>query len=88
MLRIYISQHCYGYDIARLRAARLRRHRPEVPVAVVDVDEPGIEVPAKVIGTPIYTWNDRIVFMGNPSEEELLARVAGLHGRDEPDRAG
>ena len=78
MLRIYVSAHCPGCDTARERAEHLRALRPDVPVTLVDVEAPGVEVPPKVIGTPIYTWNDRVVFMGNPSVEELLERVTVL----------
>ncbi len=55
---------------------------------LVDVEAPNADVPRKVIGTPIYTWNDRIVFMGNPSEQELLERVTVLHDGSEPERDG
>ena len=88
MLRIYVSAHCRGCDTARQRAARLRALRPDVPVALIDLEAPGTELPPKVIGTPIYTWNDRVVFMGNPGEQELMARVVALQEGDEPRRAG
>ena len=87
MLRIYVSAHCRGCTTARQRAERLRRLRPDVPVALVDVEAPDAVVPPKVIGTPIYTWNDRIVFMGNPSEQELLERVTVLYDGDRRHRA-
>ena len=88
MLKIYVSAHCPGCTTARERAERLRALRPEVPLRLVDVDAPHADVPCNVIGTPIYTWNDRVVFMGNPDEEELLERVTVLHDDSEPERAG
>jgi len=69
------------------RAKRLRALRPEIPVTLVDIEAPDAEVPPKIIGTPIYTWNDRVVFLGNPSEQELLERVEKLQD-DAPHRAG
>jgi len=87
MLRIYISAHCFGCDTAVQRAKRLRALRPEIPVTLVDIEAPDAEVPPKIIGTPIYTWNDRVVFLGNPSEQELLERVEKLQD-DAPHRAG
>ena len=83
MLRIYVSTHCLGCDTARQRAKQLRTQRPDVPMALVDVEAPGAEVPPRVIGTPIYTWNDRVVFMGNPSERELIEQVTMLQQADE-----
>ncbi len=79
MLRIYISAHCTGCTTARRLAEQVRTERPDVPLAVIDFDDPTVEVPANVIGTPIYTWQDRVVFMGNPSAVELLQRVGTLH---------
>lgn len=79
MLRIYVSAHCRGCNTALQLAEQVRAQRPDVPLAVVDVDDPAADVPRKVIGTPIYTWNDRVVFMGNPSEAELMGRVGALH---------
>ncbi len=88
MLKIYVSAHCLGCSTARERAQRLGTLRPEVPMELVDVEAPNADVPRKVIGTPIYTWNDRIVFMGNPSEQELLERVTVLHDGSESERDG
>ena len=79
MLRIYISDQCLSCSTAFQRAERLQRERPDVPLALVDVDDLAADVPATVIGTPMYLWNDRVLFLGNPSESELLQRVGALH---------
>ncbi len=88
MLRIYVTSHCRGYDTARQRAAHRQLLRPDVAVDVIDVEAPGAEVPAQVIGTPMYLWNGRVVFRGNPSMAELLGRVRSLQDRDEHTRTG
>lgn len=79
MLRIYISQHCRGYSTALELSRRLKRLRPHLPIVLIDVDGP---LPAsegdpdiRVVGTPTYVWDHHILFLGNPSEEELLARI-------------
>ena len=79
MLSIYISAHCIGCTTARWLADQVRSERPDVPLVVIDIDDPAVEVPAKVIGTPFYTWGDRVLFMGNPNAAELLQRVGALH---------
>jgi hypothetical protein len=79
MLRIYIADHCRSCSTAFQLAERLQIERPNVPLDIVDVDDPEADVPANVIGTPMYLWNDRVLFMGNPSELELLQRVGALH---------
>lgn len=81
MLDIYISAHCRGCDRALELARRLRVFRPDIPLNIIDIDRPGSEVPQQVIGTPTYVWGGRILFMGNPSEEELLERIDGIYRR-------
>ena len=80
MLRIYIAEHCPACLTARLRFAQLRAQCPGVRAQLVDIDAPGARVPPHIIGTPLYTWDDRIIFRGNPGAEELIARVAALSG--------
>lgn len=88
MLRVYIAAHCPACATARLRFAQLRTRCPDVPAQLVDIDVPGTRVPPHVIGTPIYTWDDRIIFRGNPAAEELVARVAALGGVGDGPAAG
>lgn len=76
MLRIYISAHCTTCDTTRHLAEFVQAERPDMRVSVVDVDAPNADVPKNIVGTPVYTWNDQIVFLGNPSEAELLRRVS------------
>lgn len=83
MLRVYVSGHCPGCDTARVRLEELRTQWPDVPMILVDVAARGAAVPPQVIGTPVYTWNGRVLFLGNPSEHELIERMRVLHD-DEP----
>lgn len=83
MLRVYVSAHCPSCPAARRHLARARAACPALPALLVDVDAPGARVPPHVIGTPIYTWGDRIIFRGNPGERELIARVLALQGADD-----
>ena len=83
MLRIYVSAHCRVCDTPWERVEHLRLLRPDVPLAIVEVESPGAQVPPAIVGTPIYTWNHRVVFMGNPSERELIDRVSALLKADE-----
>jgi hypothetical protein len=81
MLHIYVAEHCPGSPTARIKAERLRERAPEIPVEVVDIDAHGAVVPPVVFGTLTYTWDDQIIFLGNPSDQELLERVRSLHER-------
>lgn len=81
MLHIYVAERCLGSPTARQRAERLREHAPEIPIAVVTVDAPGAVVPANIFGTPTDTWDGRIIFLGNPSDQELLEQARSLNER-------
>ncbi len=74
MLRIYVARHCAGCATAFSLAERVRAARPGLAVHVLDIDVER-DVPQQLIGTPMYFWNDRVLFLGNPSEAELLAAI-------------
>lgn len=80
MLRAYVAEDCPMCVRTLELMARMHTQHPELPVEIVDVDAPGAVVPEQIFGTPIYTWNDEILFLGNPSEEQLVERIRGLHG--------
>ncbi len=88
MFRAYVSAHCPACPTARRRLAQVRAACPALPAQLVDVDAPGAWVPPHIIGTPIYTWRDRIIFRGNPGEQELIARVLALWGVEDGSGAG
>lgn len=71
MLHIYIADHCYGCDRARRLADMVQTERPAIRMQIIDITRETI-VPTHVIGTPMYLWHDRVLFMGNPSKAELL----------------
>ena len=79
MLRIYVSAHCIGCATARRLAEHVQAQCPHLALTVIDLDASSIKRPAYVIGTPFYTWHDRVLFMGNPSAEELVKRVDELY---------
>ncbi len=80
MLRVYVAAHCPSCVTARSRFAQLRSRCPGIPAQLIDIDAPGARVPPQIIGTPMYTWGDRVIFRGNPGEQELVARVRALRG--------
>lgn len=81
MLRVYVTNDCPGSPLARTRVDWLREQAPEIPVEIIEIGTPGTVVPHAVFGTPTYTWNDHILFLGNPSAQELLIRVRSLYER-------
>ncbi len=79
MLQVYIADRCPGSMVARRLAERLRERCPGVPLKLINVDDPGAAAPPEIFGTPIYAWNSRIIFLGNPSEDELMTHVRRLY---------
>jgi hypothetical protein len=78
MLRVYIASECPASQISLRLIDRLQARYPDLPLEVVNVSEPGAVVPDEVFGTPIYTWDNRVLFLGNPSEEALIEHVRSL----------
>jgi hypothetical protein len=73
MLRVYVAADCPASLMSLELVTFVQTHYPDLPLEVVDIGEPGAMVPEYVFGTPIYAWDDHVVFLGNPSEEELAA---------------
>jgi hypothetical protein len=82
MLRIYVAEDCHGSRVAVRLADMLRAQHPEVRLEVVDIGNADAVVPAHIFGTPMYTWHAQVIFMGNPSEAELLERIRTLHEQE------
>jgi hypothetical protein len=55
----------------------VRRLRPLQPVEVVDLDDHEVRVPGGVVGTPTFLLGERVVSLGNPTVEDLLATLDG-----------
>ncbi|MCL4506360.1 MAG: hypothetical protein M1434_13455 [Chloroflexi bacterium] len=75
MLNVFVSSHCLSCAQSRQLVASLAHERPDVPIDLVDIDQQPRDVPQQVIGTPMFLWFDKVLFMGNPEYSELLARV-------------
>ncbi len=82
MLRVYVSMACPGSAIAQRLAECLQTCGLNLPVELVDVDLPHAVVPEQIFATPIYTWNDVILFLGNPNEAVLLECVRTLYEQE------
>lgn len=74
-LRVVVSAGCaacrYSLELVEL----VRRLRPRQPVEVIDLDDRAVAVPAGVIGTPTFLLGARVVSLGNPTLDELLATL-------------
>lgn len=75
-LDIYISDGCWACQEANHLAEAVSLRVPGATVELRDIN--ASPRPEKVFATPTYVLDGRIIFLGNPSLEELLAAlVAG-----------
>jgi hypothetical protein len=70
-LEIYIADHCDNCHEA-LRQAEMARTVADVEVCVIDVDAASEPVPQRIIATPTYVLDGRIISLGNPYRDDLL----------------
>lgn len=81
MLRVYVAADCPASLLAIELVERVRAKRPDLPLEIVNIETPGIEVPDEIFGTPTYTWGKQILFLGNPGETALIAWLEEHNGR-------
>jgi len=75
-LRIYIGQHCWSCEEAVRLAAEVRTRFAGVNVELIDLDAEGSVNVDDVFSTPTYVFNGRTISLGNPTPEELFAKVS------------
>ncbi|MCA1577120.1 MAG: cyclic nucleotide-binding domain-containing protein [Acidobacteria bacterium] len=73
---MYIGQHCWSCDEALRLAEEVKTRFGEMDIDVIDVDAEGSLNHDDVFSTPTYVFNGRTISLGNPSLEELLAKVS------------
>ncbi|WP_219413691.1 hypothetical protein [Pseudonocardia nigra] len=78
-LRVIVAAGCAGCRYARDLVDAVRRLRPRQPVEVIDLADRTAHVPPGVIGTPTFMLGERIVSLGNPALDDLLATLDRTH---------
>jgi hypothetical protein len=76
VLRVYVAEHCGSCRESRRLAKLIARRLENLVVEVINID---IEYPAdEIFAVPTYCYGGKILFLGNPREEELVARLLSL----------
>jgi predicted thioredoxin/glutaredoxin len=70
LLEIYIADHCDNCHEA-LRLAEIARTVQGVEVRVINLDSTTETIPARIVATPMYLLDGRVVSMGNPYPDDL-----------------
>ena len=81
VLRVYVAEHCgtcrESRRLAKVVAGRLK----DITVEVVDIDHQ--EPIDEIFAVPTFCYRGKILFLGNPREDELVARVLTLEQESE-----
>jgi hypothetical protein len=76
ILEIYVAPNCFGCETARILAGIVRAlDRPDLEVRLLDLGEPGVSRPPTVFAVPTYVLDGRVISLGNPEQDWLLAQV-------------
>jgi len=79
MLRVYVADDCPGSPTARQRADRLRARARDAHRGGRGRRAGGSGTGVRLWHPDTYTWDGRIIFLGNPSDQELLERARSLY---------
>jgi hypothetical protein len=77
ILEIYVAPDCFGCETACTLAGMVRAlDWPDLEVRLLDLSSPGVTRPATVFAVPTYVLDGRVISLGNPEREWLLAQLA------------
>ena len=80
VLQIYVSGKCWGCQEARKIAEEMRIRFPGVRVDLVE-RESAEDWPEKVVATPAYVLNGKLISLGNPTRKRLYSLLAEAAGQ-------
>ena len=72
-LDVYISDDCWTCEETRNIITEITSEFPAVDIACIDLQKHS--APTCVFATPTYVLNDKVIYMGNPTREELKAKL-------------
>ena len=78
VVKIFIVTGCRGCQQTLALADWLRQEAPRLVVKVVDLALDPDASSGKVFAVPTYVYDNRQIFIGNPSKEELSNWVVKL----------
>lgn len=77
ILEIYIAPDCFGCETARNLALVVQSlARADLEVRLLDLSNPAVIRPDTVFAVPTYVLDGRVISLGNPEPDWLLAQLA------------
>jgi len=74
-LHVYIADDCWSCQETRRIVADIA---PKFPQLTVELREMGENIPDDVFAVPTYVLNGRVIFLGNPTREELKQKLVSI----------
>ncbi len=78
LLEVYVAKHCFGYKEVTKLVGEIKQSLPGLQVKMTLVDEVTEDDLPDIPATPCYFLNGRLLFLGNPRLEKLVAKIASL----------
>ena len=75
-LDIYISENCWSCEEAVRIADEVAPLFPNVSISLLDLQTN--PAPEEVFAVPTYVLNGKVAYLGNPTREQLIEKLASL----------
>ncbi|MBI4330670.1 MAG: hypothetical protein HY673_05270 [Chloroflexi bacterium] len=85
VLNVYVAKHCFGTAEAARVAEKARQKLPDIQVKVTTIEDIPATDPILVPATPAYFLDGRLLFLGNPRFDELVAKIALFNSTERRD---
>ena len=83
-LEVYVARHCFGYKEATKLVGEIGQSLSGLQVIMTVIDDVAEGDLPDIPATPSYFLDGRLLFLGNPRLEALVAKIASLS----PDKGG
>ncbi|MCO5206127.1 MAG: DsbA family protein [Anaerolineae bacterium] len=80
-LDVYVRAGCWSCEESQRIVADMRGHFPGIEIALRDTAN--CSMPTDVFAVPTYVLNDQVLFVGNPSREDLAKRLSAIWPTEE-----
>ncbi len=74
-LTVYVLPECLGCQRALEIVREVGRRCPQVETAVIDLSQVGASRPPTVFSVPTYLLDGRVISLGNPHVDKLMATL-------------
>ncbi len=75
-LEVYVSEGCWVCQESFRLVAEITPQFPGIDIALIDLSDQ--RLPDHVFAVPTYVLNGRTIYLGNPTQEELIRKLATI----------